>query len=114
MMEILLAGIVLVVYSTWMCALFTRIERKLDRIAAVGRTINRKEDSSMALGQVILEKVTAQTTLVASVKALVEGLVAQETIPADVAAQILATLDGNTAELEAALAAGVPPVPPTP
>ena len=113
-MEIVFAGLVLVVYSTWMCSLLTRIERKLDLIAATGRKLIHKEDRTMALGQQILDKVTAQTTLVASVKALVEGLVAQETIPADVAAQILATLDGNTAELEAAIAAGVAPVPPTP
>ena len=88
----------------------------LERIEAQLQTLITKETQQMALGQDILDKVTAQTTLIGSVKALVQGLIDNHTIPAEQGAAILAALSGNQTELaavETALLAGVTP-PPTP
>ena len=81
-------------------------DRRLDRIEEKLDTLIRKEIQSMSLGQEILDKVTAQTTLVESVKALVEGFVQSGTISPEQRDAIFASLAGNTAGLEAAIAAG--------
>jgi len=65
----------------------------------------------VAVGQEILDAVTAQTTLVASVVAFIEGLGTDVVSPEQKAA-ILAVLAENTAALETAIGAGI--TPPTP
>ncbi len=77
--------------------------------------ILEREAQIMALGQDILDKVTAVDTKVGSFIALIEALIADSTIPADVGAAILAALAGTEQELDDAIAAHTtPPPPPTP
>ena len=83
-----------------------RLEGKLD-------TLLNKETQDMAIGETILTRVTAQTTLIGSVITLIQELKASGDITPEVEAAILAKLDENDTALEAALAAGTTP-PPTP
>ncbi len=87
------------------------VPHSLKNIEAMLKSVLFKEEAQMAIGQEILDAVTAQGTLIGSVKTLIEGLVANGTIPAEVGEAIKAKLAENSASLEAALAAGVPPTP---
>jgi hypothetical protein len=82
-----------------------RIERKLD-------TIILMEENLMALGQDILDSVTAETTAVDSFIALVQGLIANNTVSAQQGAAIIAAVNSNKSKLDAAILANT--VPPTP
>lgn len=66
----------------------------------------------MALGQDILDMVTAADTKVDSFIALVQGLVAAGTIPQAVADAIKAKIQGTEDKLDAAITANT--TPPTP
>ena len=85
----------------------TRIEKKLNAVLA-------KETQEMALGEDILAKVTEADTKVDSVIALLNGLVAEGTIPPDVRDAIMAKIQGTEDKLDAAIAANTAPPPPTP
>ncbi len=80
------------------------IERRLQHIHYQGARI-------MALGQDILDAVTAEGTRIDSIIALLTGLVANGTIDAETAQKIKDAIAGQTAALDAALAANVPPTP---
>ena len=80
------------------------IERRLTHIHYQGARI-------MALGQDILDAVTAEGTRIDSIIALLTGLVANGTIDAETAQKIKDAIAGQTAALDAALAANVPPTP---
>jgi hypothetical protein len=92
-----------VVQDSTLGPLLARIDTKLD-------TILMKEAEQMAIGDDILAKITAQTTLIGSIKEYIAGL-AGNTIPQDVADAILQHLDENTAALSTAIPANVPPTP---
>jgi hypothetical protein len=100
-----------------MAALAEHLDQHLDRhfrrVEEQLTFIKQKEIQQMALGQDILDKITAQTTLIAGIRTLIQGLVASGTITPEVAAAITAKLGENSSQLEAALADGVV-VPPTP
>lgn len=66
----------------------------------------------MALGQDILDAITAANTRVDSLIALVEGLAANGTIDPATVTAIKAAIAGENAKVEAAIAANTPP--PTP
>jgi hypothetical protein len=82
-----------------------RVHKKLDLIL-------KQEALQMALGQELIDKVTAQTSLINGLKALIDDWVANNLITSEQAASLNSLLDGNSATLEAALAAGTPPPPP--
>lgn len=65
----------------------------------------------MALGQDILDAVTAEDTKVDSIITLINQLAASGTIPADVQAAILAKIKGSEDKLDAAITANTPPAP---
>lgn len=90
---------------TWTTGSTATITTKLDMIL-------NKENQLMSLGQDVLDAVTAETTLIDSFITFVNGLVANNTIPPDVADAIKAKIKEGSDKLEAALAANVPP--PTP
>lgn len=75
---------------------------RLARIEALIKTILMKETQVMALGDDILAKVREADGKVDSVIALINGL-RGNTIPADVADAILATIAGSEAKLDAAI-----------
>ncbi len=66
----------------------------------------------MALGQDILDAVTAENTLIDSFLTLVQGLVANNTIDQPTADAIKAAIQAESAKVQAALTANTPP--PTP
>ena len=69
----------------------------------------------MALGEEILAAVSEEDTKVDSVIALLNGLVANGTIPQSVVDAIKAKIKGSEDKLDAAIAANTtPPPPPTP
>lgn len=68
----------------------------------------------MALGQDILNAVTAEDTKVDSFIALVQGLIDNGTIPPAVGTAILGKIKGSEDKLDAAIAANTPPAPPAP
>lgn len=74
--------------------------------------IHNQEDL-MALGQELLDAVTAAKTRVESLITLLDGLVANNTIDAATAQKIKDTIAGQETEVEAAIAANTTP-PPTP
>jgi hypothetical protein len=82
----------------------SQIEARLDEVLS-------KEQQIMALGQDILDKVTVVETKVGSFIALIEALIADNTIPADIGAAILAKVAGTEAALDAAIAANTPVTP---
>ena len=91
-------------------------ERRLDRIETLLKTIIKKETQIMAFQQDALDAIAGETTLIGSVKMLVqqvlEGLGDQVTPEAKAA--ILAALGGNRAQLqevETALRSNVTPTP---
>lgn len=84
---------------------------RLDQILSKLNQVLIKEEKIMALGQVILDAVTAETTKVGSFIALVQGLISDNTIPADVGAAILAKAKEGGDALDAAIAANTPPTP---
>ena len=78
------------------------VEQKLDRIITQG-------DAIMSFAQDVLAKITAQTTIIASIKAWIQNL-PTDVVSAEDKAAILANLDANSAELETAIPTNVPPV----
>ena len=76
------------------------------------RTIQEKESKLMALGQEILDAIAKETTVLDSFIALVEALVANNTIPTETANAIKAAVASNKAKLEAAIVANTPAAPP--
>lgn len=76
------------------------------------RAIIAQNGKVMALGQDILDAVTAEDTKVDSVIALLNGLVADGTITSDVKAAILAKVKGSEDKLDAAIGANTPAAPP--
>ena len=87
-------------------------ERRLERIETLLKSVLNKESRIMAIGQDILDAVTAETTSVDSFIALIQGLIDNNTIPAAVGAQILSNINANKAKIDAAIAANT--TPPTP
>ena len=67
--------------------------------------------SIMALAQDILDGVAAEKTSVDSLIALVNGWIANNTVTPKQGAAILSAINDNKAEIDAALAANVPPAP---
>lgn len=99
-----------------------RLERRLQHaewtlaiIASEVMNLVRQGEQEMALGQDILDMVTAEDTKVDSVIALLNGLVANNVIPQAVADAIKAKIQGSEDKLDAAISANTsPPPPPTP
>jgi hypothetical protein len=85
---------------TLLCVVFQKLEN-----------LERQGEKLMALGQDILDAVTAETTIVDSYLALVQGLINDNTIPADVGVKILAAINDEKAKVAAAITANTP-VPP--
>ena len=73
--------------------------------------LEKQGDRFMALGQDILDAVTAETTSVDSVLALLQGLIDDETITPDQGAKIIAAINGEKTKVDAALAANTPAAP---
>ena len=104
-----------------------RLEHQLDHVVSLLHTLIRKENHAMAIGQEILDAVTALTgsvnTLQADVDSIistVEALIVAGTISPEVGAHIIgsvasnkAAVDDAKAKLEAEIAKLTPP-PPTP
>jgi len=88
------------------------VDARLTSIEALITQLVVKEAANMAIGQDILDKVTAEDTKVDSVIALLNSLAAAGTIPPDVLAAILAKIQGSEDKLDAAIAANTPPSPP--
>jgi hypothetical protein len=86
-----------------------RIEQRLKTLTSLTILTLCKENSIMALGQDILDAVTAEDTKVDSFIALVTALIADSTIPADVGAAILAKVKGSEDKLDAAITANTTP-----
>lgn len=95
----------------WLKPSKPRQDGRLEHIESLLATLVQKETQSMALGQDILDKVTEVETKVGSFIALIEALIADSTIPAEVGVAILNKLQGTEAELDAAIAANTPPTP---
>lgn len=89
-----------------------RVEDQLDEALALLRAITLKEGRLMALGQDILDAVTAETTQIKSFIAFVQGLIDNGTIPAATGAAILAKINEGGQALTDAVAANTQP--PTP
>jgi hypothetical protein len=70
----------------------------------------RKGFKLMALGQDILDAVTAETSVIDSFIALVEGLIANGTVSAEQGVAILKAIGDEKAKVEAAILAHTPPV----
>lgn len=88
------------------------IEWTLHVVAQLLFQLTAQGDQLMALGQDILDMVTAADTKVDSFIALVQGLVAAGTIPQAVADAIKAKIQGTEDKLDAAITANT--TPPTP
>jgi len=88
-----------------------RIETKLDSLRHMLRHIYWQGVQEMALGQDILDAVTAETTVLDSFIALINGLIANNTIPAGIGAQILSNIAANKAKLDEAIVANTPVAP---
>lgn len=91
-----------------------RIENKVNKLLLLGYLTTGKEYQIMALGQDILNAVTEENTAVDSFIALVQGLIDNNTIPADVGAKILSAVSSEKDKVNAAIVANTPPAPPTP
>ena len=87
------------------------IEWTLFIVSAQVFSLARQGDKIMALGQDILDAVTAEDTKVDSIIALLNGLVAAGTIPQSVVDAIKAKIQGSEDKLDAAIAANTPPTP---
>ena len=87
------------------------IELKLDQAIELLKQISSKEDQHMALGQEILDAVTAENTLIDSFIALVQGLVANNTIDQPTADAIKAAISAEAAKVQAAIVANTPVAP---
>ena len=85
----------------------TDVGAALVRIEAALAALNVKETQQMALGEDILAKIAAQKTIIDGIVAYIQSLVSGNIISPEVATAILAHMDENSAELEAAL----PPAP---
>jgi len=90
-----------------------RIEQKLDSVLHNQQHLFHQGEHQMALGQDILAAVTAETTVIDSLIALINGWVANNMITAAEGQQILGDIAANKAKLEAAITANTP-VAPTP
>lgn len=99
-------------FTIEMLALREYLDYRLDRIEAALKTVVRKEAQIMALGQDIIDAVTAETTVIDSFIALVQGWIAAGTVTAAEGARILADINNNKTKLETAILANTPP--PTP
>jgi hypothetical protein len=88
--------------------LSSAILRRLDRIETWLWYVYLQERANMALGQDILDAVRAETTSVDSVIALINGLVANQTVTPEVGAAILSEINASKAKLDAAIAANTP------
>src|SRR5438128_2674938 len=88
-------------------------DKQLENIERLLRAVLVKENTLMALGQDILDAVTAETTAVDSFIALVQGLVANNTIDSVTGQKIMDAVNSNKAKLDAAITANTPPAPPT-
>lgn len=87
------------------------IEGKLDRLLAGVRRVERQEAHSMAIGQDILDAVTAQTTLIDSLVALIDGWIAAGNLTPEQGEAILAQIADGKAAIEAAILAHTPQAP---
>ncbi len=81
---------------------------RLNRIESWLWYIYLQERDIMALGQDILDAVRSETTSVDSVIALINGLVANQTVTPEVGAAILSEINASKAKLDAAIAANTP------
>ena len=86
-----------------------RIENKIDRILIYLNFIANAEINMASVGQDILDKVTAEDTLIDSVLALLQGFVNNGTITPDVLTAINSKIQGSEDKLNAALAANTTP-----
>lgn len=85
--------------------------RQLDRIEARLVEVQNRENRIMALAQDILDAVTAENTVIDSFITLIEGLIANNTIPAEAGEAILKAIGDEKAKVEAAIVANTPPTP---
>ena len=88
-----------------------RIESALAALHRDVRRIKLMEVVEMALGQEILDAVAAETTVLDSFLALIDGLVKNNTVSQAVADQIKAAIKGNQDKLAAAIVANTPAAP---
>lgn len=89
---------------------FDGAEKKLDRLLRLSEVSLVTEVVNMALSQDILDAVAAETTVIDSFIALVQGMIDNNTIPPDAGAAILSAIAANKAKVEAAIVANTPPV----
>lgn len=105
------AGVILLALAVMLAPVYAQ----LASIRHTLQTITRKENRQMAIGQDILDRVTAQGTVLDSIKALLDALVSNGTIDTQTRDAIFAALgtdDTKLAAIEAALRANVPPATP--
>jgi hypothetical protein len=91
---------------------FGNTSRKCDEILLKLDNLHIQGDKIMAIAQQILDAVTAETTKLDSFLALIQGLINDNTIPAEVGVQILEAINSNRVKLEEAIEANTTPVPP--
>jgi hypothetical protein len=102
---VIAALLVVLYYQSWQ---LHRLSRAMDRLVWAE---HRKEHRIMDNLDALMEAVTAQTTLVGSVVEFINGLEASAVSP-EAKQAILDAIHTNSAALEAAIAANVPPVEP--
>jgi hypothetical protein len=90
------------------------LDSKFTYLESLIKQVLTKEKKMVQLGQNILDAIAAETTIVNSVIAYIQGLLANNVISTDEATQILEHINENRTALEAAIAANVPIPPPTP
>ena len=98
-------------------AILDRIEQKIDVIGTQETASTARENKIMAFTEDVLSKIAEQTTRLDSIDTALEALVASGTISQankDAIMAAFGTTDAQIARAEAALAANVPPAPPTP
>ena len=89
----------------------SRIEHAIAAMHRDVRQLKIMEVVSMALGQDILDAVAAETSVLDSFIALVDGLVKNNTVSQAVADQIKSAIKGNQDKLAAAIVANTPAAP---
>lgn len=83
------------------------VSDRLSRIEFLLGRIVKMEVQQMAFAQDVLDRITRQTTVIASIKAWIQALPAN-TVSEEQKAAILANLDANEAELNTAIPANTP------
>lgn len=99
----------LMVVALFLCAVALWCAAKaFDDLAREVHRISHKENRIMALGQEILDAVTAETSVLDSFLALIQGLIANGTVTPEQGQAILAAIAENKAKIEKAITDNTP------